>query len=105
MTGQPTLFATGPTARRSDPLTSLQAPPATSELHASILDTITKAVASGAFEAGLTDDELVRTFTNRCEGTVKKRRTELAHAGLVADSGITRPTRTGAAAIVWRVAP
>lgn len=100
---QPTLFPAGPVARRSDPTTSRAAgarQPISSLLHHDILSVFERTFAAD----GLTDDELCSWyFKDRCEGTVKKRRTELAKAGLLVDSGRTRPTRTGTQAIVWKL--
>lgn len=101
---QVALWPTGPTARPSDPDTATDAgrrPWTDSALHLEILD-LHRGIGATA-PGGLTDDELCQLIT-RCEGTTKKRRTELTKAGLLVDSGERRPTRTGTLAIVWRTA-
>lgn len=95
---QPTLFPTGPTARPSDPPTSLQAPTDLAPMQTAVLD------VHQAHPDGLTDEELRRHLPRLNGGSVVKRRTELARAGLVYDTGTTRTTYSGRAAIVWRVA-
>lgn len=99
---QLSIFASAPTARREDAPTSVAAGrsvSALSTLQAAILDELYLA------PDGLTDDELVERFPMRCAGTTIKRRTELARANLVVDSGTTRQTRNDRAAIVWRWNP
>ncbi len=39
------------------------------------------------------------------QNTQRPRRVELVEAGLIVDSGMTRKTRSGRAATVWKVAP
>lgn len=101
MTAQPTLFATGPTARPSDPATSLQAPKGDTltRLQAAVME------AHRAHPNGLTDQELRRHLPQFDGGSLVKRRSELARAGLVFDTGTTRETNSGRRAIVWRVTP
>ena len=101
MTAQPTLFATGPTARPTDPATSLQAPKGDTlvGLQAAVMD------VHRAHPNGLTDEELRTHLPMLNGGSVVKRRTELTAAGLVFDTGTTRTTYSGRAAIVWRVTP
>ena len=94
-----TLFPTGPTSRRADPETSPAAVP--SAAHLSMLQTEVLALHRRA--AGLTDDELVQAMPHRCAGTLVKRRSELAHAGLIVATARRRPTRTGRPAIIWTV--
>ena len=50
-----------------------------------------------------TDEELCDR-TGMGGNTQRPRRRELQLAGLVVDSGITRPTRSGKEAVVWRLA-
>jgi hypothetical protein len=52
---------------------------------------------------GLTDQELRRHLPQFDGGSLVKRRSELARAGLVFDTGTTRETASGRRAIVWRV--
>lgn len=98
---QDNLFPTGATARPADLPTAQAAgrrPSTDSELHQSIL----RCFADGY---SFTDDEVCAVlFPERCAGTVIKRCSELRKAGLLVDSGHTRPTRTGSQAIVWRLA-
>jgi hypothetical protein len=54
---------------------------------------------------GLTDEELRGHLPMLNGGSLVKRRTELSRAGLVFDTGTTRTTYSGRAAIVWRVTP
>lgn len=51
---------------------------------------------------GLTDQEMQRWMLS---STQRPRRIELVRAGLVEDSGQTRPTFTGRKATVWRAVP
>lgn len=99
MSGQPTLFATGPTARPTDPATSLQAPKGDTltRLQAVVMD------VHRAHPNGLTDQELRRHLPQFDGGSLVKRRSELARAGLVFDTGTTRETASGRRAIVWRL--
>ena len=53
---------------------------------------------------GMTDEEL-QYFCNMDGSTERPRRRELEIAGLVIDSGLTRKTRSGRAATVWRIKP
>lgn len=96
---QPTLFATGPTARLTDPATCLQAPKGATltRLQGAVMD------VHRAHPNGLTDEELRAQLPQFNGGSLVKRRTELARAGLVYDSGTTRTTTGGRAAIVWRI--
>lgn len=103
-TAQLTMWPTGALARKTDPDTSRSAAPSAfilSELQGLVLDTHRQHA-----ETGLTDDELIRFFPHVNDGTLRKRRCELAHAGLVVDSGERRPVAaTGRLAVVWRYAP
>jgi hypothetical protein len=50
-------------------------------------------------------DEEIHDRLGGNPGTYRARRIELWRAGLVRDTGITRPTRSGRQATVWGVAP
>lgn len=52
-----------------------------------------------------TDDELHQAFPDELLGSISKRRGDLVAAGLVANTGATRPTRRNRPAIVWEVTP
>jgi hypothetical protein len=54
-----------------------------------------------SLEYGCTDEE-IQTQLGMAGSTERPRRTELVSAGLVVDSGLTRPTASGRQAIVWR---
>jgi hypothetical protein len=53
-------------------------------------------------EKGATDDEM-QVALRMNPSTQRPRRVELWRAGLVRDSGVKRPTRTGRRAVVWVV--
>ena len=53
-------------------------------------------------ELGATDEQIQSSLALN-PSTVRPRRGELVSAGLVVDSGLTRPTASGRQAIVWRV--
>ncbi len=91
---QLTIWPTGPLARATDPDTSRTAV-------VRDLSTLQASVLACLVVKALTDDELVQRFPDEDPGTVKKRRTELAKAGLVHDTGERRPTRRGRPAAVW----
>lgn len=55
----------------------------------------------GAGERGLTADEL-EVLTGLSHQTCSPRPGELRDLGVIEDSGMRRPTRSGRAAIVWR---
>lgn len=50
---------------------------------------------------GVTDEEIVER-ARMAGNTVRPRRVELVQRGLVIDSGVRRPTRSGRKAVVWR---
>lgn len=50
---------------------------------------------------GATDSELQEVFADQAPGSCSKRRCDLSRAGLVVDSGRTRPSRFGRESIVW----
>lgn len=52
---------------------------------------------------GLTDDELATQLLDEDRGTIAKRRGDLVRDGELVDTGRTRRTRRGCAAIVWAV--
>ncbi len=52
---------------------------------------------------GLTADELEQLMPNMRQSTVSGRVRDLVKAGILEDSGEKRGTRTGRAAIVWRL--
>jgi hypothetical protein len=52
-------------------------------------------------ELGATDAEIQSSLALN-PSTARPRRIELVSAGLVVDSGLTRPTASGRQAIVWR---
>jgi hypothetical protein len=71
----------------------------TGKQHLRLLD-----VLDAAYPGGLTDEQL----QDRAEvsaSSQRPRRGELVAAGLVADTGRTRPTRSGRAAVVWAITP
>lgn len=61
--------------------------------------------AHRAHPEGLTDDQVAELLPGEDKGSIAKRRGDLVADGLLIDSGATRPTRRGCAAIVWQVAP
>lgn len=69
-------------------------------------DTLRRAVldALQAAPAGLTDEEMQDQIPMTAS-TQRPRRVELVEAGLVRDSGDTRPTRSGRKAVVWKAVP
>ena len=69
--------------------------PARPTLRARVLELIR---ASGS--AGLTDDQ-IQSLTGMNPSTQRPRRIELQEAGLIRDSGKTRPTRSKRQATVW----
>ena len=54
-------------------------------------------------ELGATDEQ-IQSILAMNASTERPRRGELVSAGLVVDSGLTRPTASGRQAIVWRCA-
>jgi hypothetical protein len=70
--------------------------PHTTILRARVLDYIEQCMDYGA------TDEQCQSILNLDAHTQVPRRIELVRAGLIVDSGITRPTRSGRQAIVWR---
>ena len=53
---------------------------------------------------GYTDEEM-QLWAEVTASSQRPRRGELVAAGLVADTGRTRPTRSGRAAVVWAITP
>ncbi len=62
---------------------------------------IVLAAIYNAGSRGKTDDELAHEFPDEHAGSLSKRRLDLVRAGLIYDSGRTRPTSRGVEAIVW----
>ena len=90
-----------PVARNTDPATSHQAS-AYAALNAGTLRAVALRELVAAGSQGLTDFELADRLHSQ-QTSAGKRRGELRDAGLVENSGMTRPAPSGAAAIVWRV--
>jgi hypothetical protein len=55
--------------------------------------------------SGLTDEEIQQALGIKPPGTARARRVELVAAGKVRDSGRTRKTTSGRAAVVWEAVP
>jgi len=68
--------------------------------HAPLIRDRVLAFITGRGLDGATDEELALGLQIR-ESTARARRVELRDQGLVADSGQTRPTASGRAAVVW----
>lgn len=99
-TEQPTLFPTGPTARTTDPPTSLAAG---QSLSTEALSVMQEWVMCAHLEhLGLTDEQMCELLPDFHPPSLIKRRGELAKAGLVVDSGRTRFTKRWRDAIVWK---
>lgn len=95
--------AHGPTVRHSDPDTSLAAAERLefTEVQARVL-----AIHKAHPERGLTDEELLRLYTDAyvtAESSPRKRRCDLARLGLIVDSGERRLLISGRRGIVWRL--
>lgn len=71
--------------------------PAANTLRFKVLDAIRASCG-----AGYTDEEL-QVGLKMAANTERPRRRELERAGLIRDSGQTRPTLSGRAAVVWVV--
>lgn len=84
-----------PAQRHSEPSVAAATAirPDASRLRAAVLAAIAAA-------GGLTDEEGI-DHTGLSPSTYRPRRVELVQAGAVADSGTTRPTRSGRKAAVW----
>jgi hypothetical protein len=103
-----------PIARGTDPDTSHaaaeSAKPTAGTIRRHVLETLRAAGRSDRLR-GMTDEELVEHFrTANLPGTpsgIRTRRRELVDSEppLVADSGVTRRTATGRAAVVWIARP
>lgn len=91
-------------ARRTDPATSHAA---AAGITLERLTAVQRLVIDQLRTHGpMTDEELLRsvaidTGKDYPASTIKTRRSELVAAGVVVDTGETRPTRFGRAAIVW----
>jgi len=92
-----------PRARSQDPATSHAAAASVTDLSVkqqAVMDTFR---ACGP----MTDEELLDNYPApdvpvQTDSGLRTRRHELVEAGLIEDSGETRPTRTGRAAVVWQ---
>ena len=87
-----------PAARMTDPATSHEAAEAAAATAAS--DRALVLSLHRQHTAGLTDFELA-DLADRQQTSLGVRRGELVKAGLIRDSGMRRPTPSGASAIVW----
>jgi hypothetical protein len=90
-----------PVARVSDPTTSWQAA-ADANRGAATLRARCLSALREAGDLGLTDFDLADVVHSQ-QTSAGKRRKELMDAGLVENSGRTRPAPSGSQAIVWRV--
>ncbi len=73
--------------------------PRVSQMEVGVLEAVGAAQAGGG--SGLTDDELIVAFGTH---SVRPRRIFLTAIGKLRDSGGTRKTRSGRAAVVWCLA-
>jgi hypothetical protein len=90
-----------PLARSTDPATSHEAARSV-EPHITSLQAL---VLKYLKDSPMTDEELVRCLSDcsyMSPSGIRTRRCELVRAGLVEDTGLTRPTRSGRRSIVWR---
>ena len=92
---------TGPAARPTDPATSAAAA-ADAKVSAGSMRLAVLTWLDRAQEHGMTDFELADA-TGRQQTSIGKRRGELRDAGLVGDSGRTRPSPSGSKAVVWTI--
>lgn len=94
-----TLFDDPPAQAHSS--TSVAAAEAIAPVAATLRRMVLEAIAAAGAD-GLTDEEMLeRVGLQPSSG--RPRRIELVRAGLVADSGQTRPTKSGRQATVWQV--
>ena len=103
----PVYAHTTPKARRSDPATSHAA--ATTVTTDTITDTQAAIVEVLRAHGPLTDEQLCQRIADQqaqpvSVSGIRTRRSELAAAGRVVDTGRRQPTRTGRSAIVWGLA-
>lgn len=91
-----------PAVRGDHPETSRQAAASIAPTAATLREKVYDAIAASA--AGLTDEQIQR-YTGIGPSTERPRRIELCEAGRVVDSGVTRATRSGRKAIVWKAVP
>jgi hypothetical protein len=92
-----------PRARTTDPHTSHAA---AASLTLDRLSDVQRTILRALSERPMTDEQLTgwwtRSMARRAsESSIRSRRAELVAAGLVVDTGQTRPTLLGRAAIVW----
>lgn len=73
--------------------------PHLSRMEVEILNLITESQVAGG--TGCTDEELIDAFGTQ---SARPRRIFLVACGKVRDSGLTRKTRSGRRAVVWRLA-
>jgi len=86
-----------PLWRSTDPPTSIEAAPpreAREALEAEILD-------AHSAVPDLTDDELCDWLSHRHAPSVKTARSRLSKAGVLSDTGRTRPSNRGRPQVVW----
>lgn len=90
------LLGVEPVARRTDPPTSW------ASAH-SITPGRTEAAILALFApgVGMTDDEIAHALAPMHGATVKTARSRITNAGLLVDSGTTRPSDRGRPMIVW----
>lgn len=69
--------------------------PRTGTYRRGVLDCIARSGATGV------TDQQIYLLTGLDENTVRPRRNELMNDGWIVDSGLTRPTPSGKAAVVW----
>lgn len=93
------IFPGGPTHRRADHPTSIDASKIPRQT-----DRAKVLAIHSANPAGLTDFELAEIM-RRQQTSVGKRRGELARAGLIVGTTQRRPSPSGSPAIVWRITP
>lgn len=104
--GPMVLGGDSPRARRGDPVTSHQA--ADSNAGRVAVEVFVEALFTRL--GGLTDWELTEAYFTyggppAHADSPRKRRSDLTRRGLLRASGLTRPTRSGRAAVVWVLAP
>lgn len=93
------LFPGGPTHRRDDHPTAIEASKIPRQTdREKVLETHRQ------FPGGLTDFELASVM-GRQQTSIGKRRGELVRAGLIIGTTERRPSPSGSAAIVWKITP
>lgn len=89
-----------PMVRPSDPATSHQAANAVAP---HLADQQARVLGAISVLRLATDEELADSLPSMNRGSVVRRRADLVDKGLVEPSGITKPTRSGCAAIIWQI--